>query len=109
MIERGAIFSAREKGVLTGKPRPVLVVQNDAANRLHSTITVCLVSTVTTGQSLFRIAIAPDTENGLLDPSEIQVDRLFSLQRDAFGERFGAVPEAIMSQVDRALARWLDL
>lgn len=109
MIERGAIFSASEKGVLTAKPRPVLVVQNNTANRLHSTITVCLISTVATGQGLFRVAVAPNPENGLLEQSEVQADRIYSFQRENFRERIGTLSAADMVRVEQALRRWLDL
>lgn len=109
MIERGAIFSASEKGVLTRKPRPVLVLQNDRANRWHSTITVCLLSSILAGNSLFRILVAPDAQNGLEQPSEVQVDRTFSLQRGSLEKRAGMLSPADMQRVSEALRRWLDL
>lgn len=109
MIRRGAIYSASEKGVLTSKPRPVLVVQNDPANQVHSTVTICLVSTTLSAQSLFRVTIAPSAENGLVEPSEVQIDRLFSFRRASLDDRIGILSRGDMDRVEEALHRWLDL
>jgi mRNA interferase MazF len=109
VIARGAIFSASEKGVLTGKPRPVLIVQNNRTVDIHSTITVCLISTVLSGQSLFRIAIVPSEENGLDAPSEVQADHIFSFRRENLDRPIGTLSAADMSRVDAALRLWLDL
>ncbi len=108
MIERGAIHWASEKGALTGKPRPVLIVQNDRA-RHHSTVTVCLVSTVTTPDAFFRVRIDPTPENGLDRVSNVQADRLFSLLDDSIDHRLGILSQSDQRRVDAALRRWLDL
>ena len=109
MISRGDILIASERGVLTGKPRPVLVVQANAPARVHPTVTACLISTRLTDRNLFRIAIQPTSNNGLIEPSEIQVDHLFSFSRSSFDRRIGCASTADMKRVDEALRRWLSL
>lgn len=108
-MRRGELYVAAERGVLTTKPRPVLVVQNDPANAIHQTITICLVSTAHSSFSRWRVLIEPSRENGLERPSEIQVDRLFSLQRDSLSSLIGLLSPTDMAQVDLALRRWLAL
>lgn len=108
-MKRGEIHLAAERGALTGKPRPVLIVQTDIAATLHSTVTICLISSSLTALGHFRVPVAPTPGNGLRQPSEIQVDRLFSLRRENIVERLGRVDSAILGEVDAALRRWLAL
>lgn len=98
-----------ERGELTGKPRPVLIVQTDIAAALHSTVTICLISSSLTALGHFRVPVAPTPANGLRQPSEIQVDRLFSLRRENIVQRLGALDAATLAQVDAALRHWLAL
>ncbi len=109
MINRGEIYAASERGVLTRKPRPVLIIQNDRANETHSTINVCLFSTSLSGLNQFRISIAPSPENGLAEFSEVQVDRIFSYRAESLQDRIGQLSHDNMRQIDTALRRWLDL
>jgi mRNA-degrading endonuclease toxin of MazEF toxin-antitoxin module len=108
MIERGAIFWGSEKGVLTGKPRPLLVLQNSLAAD-HTSVSVAFISSALAPPVWFRVRISPNDSNGLLLPSEVQVDRLFSFRSSALERRIGILNRDEMAQVDSALRRWLDL
>ena len=108
-MKRGDLYVAAERGELTAKPRPVLIVQADAANLAHSTIPVCLISATLTTLDRFRIAIDPLPGNGLDRRSEVQADRLFSLKRASLVQRLGALSSEDMDRVDAALRRWLAL
>ena len=48
-----------------GRPRPVVVVQDDRFAATHA-ITVCAVSTDETDARLFRLHVEPNGRNGLL-------------------------------------------
>ena len=109
MIERGAIYTAIEKGVLPSKPRPVRVVQNDAVNAFYTTVTTCFLSATLSGQSTFRILVTPSVANGLKAPSEVQVDRTFTYQRDSLDEYVGRLESEDMRRVEAAIKLWLDL
>jgi mRNA interferase MazF len=108
LIERGAVFIASEKGVLTRKPRPVLILQSDEVNAFYPTITLCLISATLTGQHVFRVPVAPSARNGLREPSEVQADRIFSFQRESLDSRIGELDEPDMTRVETALRLWLD-
>lgn len=107
MIERGATYIASEKGVLTSKPRPVLVLQNQRVNSFYPTITACLISATLTGRHEVRVPVSPSLLNGLKQFSEVQADRLFSFQRDSFDRHLGRLNERDMERVESAIRRWL--
>ena len=44
-IARGAVVIVSARGAYTGKPRPALVVQTDAFNPTHASVTICPITT----------------------------------------------------------------
>lgn len=109
VIARGDLFIAAERGVTTTKPRPVLIIQNEISLPTHPTLTVCLLTTTLRGESLIRLPITPSPQNGLDEASEVQIDRVFSFQRDSLDKRIGTLSQDQMELVDEALRRWLSL
>ena len=108
-MKRGDFVIAAERGRLTGKPRPWLVVQSDAFNDHHASITLALVTSGTADFPYFRVAVLPRPDNGLAEPSIIQVDKLATVSRDNIACVIGNASEAELAEVDDALKRWLDL
>ena len=106
---RGDIVTVAGPGDYTGKPRPAVVVQADLFNGTHGSVTVCLLTTTLVAAPLFRIAVAPSADNGLREPSQVMVDKLASVRREAIGRRLGSLDAGTLLQVDRALALWLGL
>lgn len=92
-----------------GKPRPAVIVQADPYAETHASLTVCPLTTHLTGLRLFRIAIAPDDENGLKEASEVMVDKVSSLGRVRAGNPIGKLSMGDRAAVDGALRRWLAL
>lgn len=108
-MKRGDLVIAAEKGRLTGKPRPWLVVQSDAFNPTHSSITVARVTSQRTGHGLFRVSLEANETTGLDGPSEVQCDKLATIRRDSVMRVAGAVDREAIDLIDAALRRWLDL
>lgn len=108
-VQRGDIFSTVGKGDFSTKPRPGLIVQSNAFNAHHPAFTVCPITTHLTGDGLYRIAIAGDETTGLLDDSEIEIDRVQAIWRHRIRQHIGRAPDDIMARVDEAFRRWLDL
>ncbi|HEY0013190.1 MAG TPA: type II toxin-antitoxin system PemK/MazF family toxin [Allosphingosinicella sp.] len=108
-MKRGEIVIAAERGRLSAKPRPWLVVQSDAYNALHPSLTLCLITSMKTGAVQFRIAVQASTENGLDEASEVMVDKLVTLSRESIVRVVGTLEPAPLADVDAALRRWLDL
>lgn len=108
-MRRGDIVRTVGRGDFATKPRPALVVQADAFNEHHPAITVCPITSHLTGDIFYRVPVSADEISGLLDDSEIEIDRLQAIWRYRVREKIGAVPEEIMFSVDQALRRWLEL
>ena len=108
-MTRGDIFAIAGKGDFSTKPRPGLIVQSDLYNSVHPSVTVCPISSAATGDRLYRVPIARDDANGLRLDSEIEIDKVQAVWLARLGPRIGSASNAVMTDVDRALRRWLDL
>lgn len=108
-ITHGAIveLTAPDEGV--GGPRVCVVVQADLFNETHATVTLCPLTAVVGGESLFRVAISPQEHTGLTVECEVQVDRITSVRRHRIVKVIGHASATRMEQVDQALRRWLAL
>jgi len=91
-----------------GKPRPGLVVQEDAFEALPS-VTVLPLTSDLRGLLLVRVPVEPGEETGLRIASEVQVDKIMTVPRGKIGPRLGSVDDGTMRRVDEALARFLGL
>lgn len=78
-------------------------------NEAHATLTVLLISSELIDAPLFRLTIEPDQSNGLTQQSQIQVDKAMTVRREKVGQVIGRVDDAMMVQVNRALAIWIGL
>ncbi|MCA9519225.1 MAG: type II toxin-antitoxin system PemK/MazF family toxin [Myxococcales bacterium] len=108
-VARGDIVTVAGAGGFAGKPRPALVVQADAFNATHGSVTLCLLTSELIAAPLFRVPITPSPENGLLEPSHVMVDKLVSAPRDRLGPRIGRASSEVLRRVDEALRTWLGL
>jgi len=91
-----------------GKPRPALVVQNNAFLGLPS-ITVLRLTSDLYVSPLVRIQIVPSQENGLRENSHIMIDKAVTVRRSKIGRRIGRIDDDTMGRVDGALALFLGL
>ena len=91
------------------KARPCVVVLRDSAAAHADKVTVCPLTTTLRGAKGGRPFVAPDDRNGLLHPSEVQVDWIFTHDINRIGKLVGELDEAVMGDVDTALRHWLAL
>ncbi|MEX2528570.1 MAG: type II toxin-antitoxin system PemK/MazF family toxin [Gemmatimonadota bacterium] len=91
-----------------GKPRPALLIQDDAFEELPSATILPITSRLRNLPPL-RIGIEPGPEIGLRIPSQVQIDKLMTVPRGKIGNRIGALDEATMERVEEALAGFLGL
>ncbi len=85
-----------------GKPRPVLVIQDDVFDRTAS-VTVCPLTTDTVDVPLLRIPLEPDSAYGLSTPSRVMVDKVTTMPRAKLGERIGRLSDTDMVALSRSL------
>ncbi|MBX3143548.1 MAG: type II toxin-antitoxin system PemK/MazF family toxin [Trueperaceae bacterium] len=91
-----------------GKPRPVVIVQDDAFD-LTESVTICGLTTGVTEALIFRLAIEPTVGNGLKAESRLMVDKITTVSRSKLGKRLGELDSAQMVQINRAIAVFLGL
>ncbi len=102
MTERGAIYRLAERGAYTGKPRPVVVMQNPNV-RLDSVIVVPLTSHDARAEPI-RIAIDPSPANGLDRRSYAMCDKIQAVRASSLAEPpIGRLPDATLRQIQEVV------
>jgi mRNA interferase MazF len=106
-VSRGDLVTVALPGDY-GKPRPALVVQDNAYREVSSVMLLPLTSELRE-LSLLRVMIRPSRSNGLRQPSQIAIDKTATIPRAKIGQRIGRVDGSTMHSVETALARFLGL
>ncbi len=91
-----------------GKPRPVVVLQDDQFEATAS-VTFCQLTTNEAEAALFRLIVQPDAANGLQRESRIAIDRIMTTPRTKLGKRIGRLSDKDMVRVNRAVLVFLGL
>lgn len=107
-MRRGELWTAAGGKHYAGKPRPVLVVQDDRFDATGS-ITICPLTSDPTEIPLLRVRLSPPSNTGLTQPSSIMVDKLTTMPRSKLGGHIGAVSDTDMLALSRALVVFLGL
>ena len=107
-MRQGDIHIAAARGAYTGKPRPVVVVQDDRFDATAS-VTVCPLTTNWVQAPLIRIIVEPAGATGIEQPSQIMVDKVTTMPRANVGNRLGRLADADLVRLDRAIAVFLGL
>lgn len=102
-MKRGEIYLASAGSGYAGKPRPVLIVQDDALEGLDSVV-VCPVSSASPIREPLRIGVLATSETGLESESAIMVDKVVAVPRSKIGPRIGVVDHGVLRRVTRGLA-----
>jgi mRNA interferase MazF len=107
-MRRGEIWTAAGGSGYAGKPRPVVIVQDDRFDATAS-VTVCSFTTDPTDAPLFRLAIEPAAENGLEARSSLMVDKTTTVPRTRLGRHIGRLAAEDIARLNRAIAVFLGL
>ena len=107
-MTRGEVWTAAGGKDHAGKPRPVVIVQDDRFDATNS-ITICAFTSDPTDAPLFRLVVEPNTANGLDKPSRLMVDRVTTVPKARLGKRIGRLSDSDMVRVNRALLIFLGL
>jgi mRNA interferase MazF len=107
-LKRGEVWTAAGGPDYAGKPRPVVIIQDDRFDATAS-ITVCGVTRTDIGPAAFRIRIDPTGRNGLHAPSYLMVDKIASISRHKVQERLGDLDDRDLSLLNQAIATFLGL
>ncbi len=102
-MKRGELYLAAAGSGYVGKPRPVLIVQDDAFANLDSVV-VCPLSSASPLREPLRIGLPADELTGLDFHSVVMVDKVSAVPRSKIGPRIGVVDSAVLRAVTRGLA-----
>ena len=91
-----------------GKPRPAVVMQDDAFAELPS-VTVLPITSDVHEEHAIRITVEPDDSNSLRKPSQIMVDKAMTVKRERIGAAFGKLDSIHMLEIERCLAVFLGI
>lgn len=108
-MKRGDLVLVREPNTPAGKARPYVVVQRDSALDAPVKITGCPLTSRLRGSEGQRPFVAPTPENGLRQPSEVEVDWIYTHALDRVDHVIGRLDDATMKVIDESLRRWLAL
>jgi mRNA interferase MazF len=107
-MKRGEVWTMAGGSGYAGKPRPVLIVQDDAFAERES-VTVCLITTDPADLPVFRIPVEPTADNGLRAVSRLMVDKVTTVQRSRLGHRIGQLADDDLLRLNRSLLVFLGL
>ena len=101
------------RGAEANKTRPAVIVSNDAANttatRLgRGVITVVPVTSNTTRVHPFQVLLSAHV-TGLPQDCKAQAEQVRSIAVERVGDRLGALPSALLDELDKALRVHLSL
>lgn len=101
-MRRGDIYTAAAGGPYSGKPRPVVIVQDDRFDATTSVI-VCPLTTNPVEAPLFRVPVEPSEPNGLDERSFLMVDKVTTMPRANLRDHLGRLGDNHLVQLNRAL------
>ena len=107
-MRRGEIWTASGGNDYAGKPRPVVIIQDDAFDATAS-VTVCALTTDETEAPFFRLQVEPNKENGLRAPCRLMVDKITTVARSRLGARIGRLDDEDVVRFNRAALVFLGL
>lgn len=107
-MTRGEIYTAAARGPYTGKPRPVVILQDDRFDATAS-VTVCPFTSNPVKAPLLRLHLDPSQENGLDQASRLMVDKITTVPRSNLGERLGSLRDDELVALNRSLIVFLGL
>lgn len=101
-MRRTELWTAAAGSGYVGKPRPVVIIQDDHFDATNS-VTVCAFTTDPTAAPLIRLPVDPDERNGLRERSSLMVDKITTVPRSKLGERIGQLSDEDTVRLGRAI------
>ena len=107
-MKRGEVWTVAGAGDYGGKPRPVVIVQDDRFDATAS-LTVCAFTSDPTEAPLIRLLVEPSERNGLKAASRLMVDKITTVPKSKLGTRIGRLADQDMMRLNRAMLIFLGL
>jgi mRNA interferase MazF len=107
-MKRGEIWTVAAGKGYAGKPRPVVIVQDDRFDATDS-VTICAFTTDPTEAPLFRPSIEPNETNCLRAPCHLMVDKITTAPKAKVGARVGRLGDEDIIRLHRAVLVFLGM
>jgi len=107
-MRRGDIWTVAGGKDYAGKPRPVVIVQDDSFDGTNS-ITICAFTTDETDAPLFHLPVEPTDYSGLRVACRLMVDKITTIPKSKAGARIGRLDDEDILRLNRAITVFLGL
>jgi mRNA interferase MazF len=107
-VKRGNIWTVAGGKDYAGKPRPVVIVQDDDFDA-NDSVVVCPFTTDPTDAPAFRLPVRPGGRNGLREPCRLMVDKIAAVPRTKVGSRIGRLDDEDILKLNQAILVFLGL
>ena len=107
-MRRGDIWIVAGGKDYAGKPRPVVIVQDDSFDAT-ALITICAFTTDATDAPLFRLAVQPNERNGLRAACRLMVDKISNVPKTKVSARVGRLDDEDILRLNQAVLVFLGL
>ena len=107
-LKRGDIWTVAGGKDHAGKPRPVVIVQDDSFDATDS-ITVCAFTSDETEAPLVRLPVAPNERNGPRVACRLMVDKISTVPKTKVGARVGRLDDEDIPRLNQAVLVFLGL
>ena len=107
-MRRGEVWTVAGGPDYIGKPRPAVVLQDDAFDATRS-VTVCPLTSHDADFKVTRPAVAPTEENGQVVKSRLMVDKVTTVSRSKLERRVGRLSPEDVTRMNRAVFVFLGL
>jgi len=106
-VRRGELWTVAG-GVYASKPRPAVIVQDDVFD-LTESVTVVPLTTTLTDAPLLRLRVSAGGLAGLVQDSDVMVDKLTTVRRSNLQVRIGRLSSQQMVELERLLMTFLGM
>ncbi len=107
-MKRGEIWTVAGGNDYAGKPRPVVIVQDDSFGATDS-IAIRAFTTDESDAPLFRLAVEPNERNGLRFLCRLTVDKITAVSKSKVGGHVGRLDGEDMARLNQAMMVFLGL
>lgn len=107
-MRRGDVHTVAGGKDYAGKPRPVVIVQDDSFDGTDSII-ICAFTTDATKAPLLRLPIEANARNGLRGAFRLMVDKITTVPKAKIGPRIGRLDDEDILRLNRAILVFLGL
>src|SRR6476646_10707564 len=107
-MRRGDILTAAGGKDYAGKPRPVVIVQDNSFDATDS-ITICAFTTDPTDAPLFRLIVEPNERYGVRSTCRLLVDNITAVPKAKVGTRVGPLDHEDMVRLNQAMTVFLGM